>query len=114
MDNGNGLSRLDRIENAIETVVRSQAHLLEAQTQTEREVKNLLTSQGLLQDELRTLAANTDKSLSSLATKIGAIDTAHKERMTRIEIKLEGATDKINALVVFMDQHLREHRDGKA
>ena len=58
--NGHDENRLDRIEAAIEALVRSQAHLLESQSGLEQGHKDLLRSQILMhesqtrmQEELR-------------------------------------------------------------
>lgn len=88
-------NRLDRIEAALEALVRSQAHLLQAQTVIEQEHKDLLRSQILMQDELRQFASKSEK------------------RFERIETGLAEAADKLNALIDWMDRHTREHDQGK-
>lgn len=85
-------SRLDRIETALEAIVRSQAHLIEAQSSFEREHKNLLASQIPMQDELRRAQA--------------------EKRFERIETNLAEATDKLNAPIALMDRHVQEHKDN--
>ena len=94
--NGHDENRLDRIEAALEALVRSQAHLLESQSTLEQGHKDLLRSQVLMQDELRQFASKSEA------------------RFQRIETKLEEATDKINGLIDLMDRHLRDHREGLA
>jgi hypothetical protein len=99
MNNGHEESRLDRIESAMEALIRSQSHLLEAQTGLERDHKLLLQAQVLMQDQL---------------TKFMAVSASNKEesdkRMQRVELNLAEATDKLNGLINLMDRHLDEHR----
>jgi hypothetical protein len=94
--NGHDETRLDRIEAALEALVRSQSHLLESQSTLEQGHKDLLRSQVLMQDELRQFGSKAEA------------------RFQRIETKLEEATDKINGLIDLMDRHLRDHREGRA
>ena len=98
--NGHSENRLDRIEAALEALVRSQAHLLQSQSEIEQEHKNMLRSQVLMQDELRQFAAKTEVRFQ--------LDEADvKARFERIEANLAEATDKLNALIDLMDRHTR-------
>ena len=94
--NGHDDKRLDRIEAALEAMVRGQSHLLESQSGLEQGHKDLLRSQILMQDELRQFASKSEARFQS------------------IETNLKEATDKINALIDLMDHHLRDHREGRA
>lgn len=96
----NGQSRLDRIESALEAIVRSQAHLLEAQTSLEREHKNVLTSQILMQEELRQFAAHSEKRFADSEKRFADSE----KRFERIETNLAEAADKLNALIALMDR----------
>ena len=58
--NGHDENRLDRIEAALEALVRSQSHLLESQPTLEQGHKDLLRSQVLMQDELRQFASKSE------------------------------------------------------
>src|SRR3974377_790796 len=100
--NGHNENRLDRIEAGLEALVRSQAHLLQAQAAIEQEHKNLLRSQVLMQDELRKFATNTKHRFED-----------SEARFQRIETNLAEATDKLNALIDWMDRHTREHDQGR-
>ena len=96
MENGHGHqeSRLDRIERIIEVVASRQADV-------EEEFARLLKAQIVLQDNLGKFQGQVSLSMS-----------ASNSRMDRVEQNLAEATDKINALLTMMDQHMREHREG--
>ena len=78
--------RLDRIEGILEATASRQGEI-------EDEFIRLLKAQVVMQDDL------------NRSTK------ASNARMDRIEQTLSEATDKINALVSLMDQHLHDHRN---
>ena len=113
MNNGHEESRLDRIESAMEALIRSQSHLLEAQTGLERDHKLLLQAQVLMQDQLERTEGQLARTQVQL-TKFVAVSTSNKEesdkRMQRVELNLAEATDKLNGLINLMDRHLDEHR----
>ena len=106
MNNGHEESRLDRIEGAMEALVRSQSHRLEAQSGLERDHRLLLQAQVLLQDQL-------NKFISASGVNKGEAEkrmAEHEKGVDRIELNLAEATGKINALINLMDRHLDEHR----
>src|SRR3974377_2328396 len=111
--NGHNENRLDRIEAGREALVRSQAHLLQAQAAIEQEHKNLLRSQVLMQDELRKFATNTEARLQRGDADVKTRFDESEARFQRIETNLAEATDKLNALIDWMDRHTREHDQGR-
>lgn len=76
----------------MEALVRSQAHLLEAQAQVEREHKDLLRAQVLMVDEIRGIAGAQKKTEAALAS---------------LTLKMEEITDKLNALINYADRRDR-------
>ena len=68
-ESGNGSGRLDRIEAALEGLVRSQSHLMEAQISLVREHKTLLTAQVLLAEAQK----KTEDKLAALSDRLDAL-----------------------------------------
>ena len=62
----NGEARMARVERAMQSLVCSQTHLLEAQTHLEREHRQLLTAQVVLTDTVSKLAAEVRKGFAEL------------------------------------------------
>jgi hypothetical protein len=73
---------MDRIEMAIESMIRSQAHLLESQAGLEREQQRLLTAQVMLTDEVRTGFRELRDAVTSLASRTGQLTAAVAELRT--------------------------------
>ena len=132
MTNGNGQyhnERLDRIEGIIEATASRQgeiedgfASLLKAQVLMHDGLSKLSAEVSSVSTEVSKLSAETSKlstgigELSAETSKLSAETSksirASNTRMDRVEQNLSEATDKINALVTIMDQHMREHREG--
>jgi hypothetical protein len=101
----NGGSRLDRIEAILDGMAarqtdwerrqgdweRRQAAFEERQEAWEADHRRLLTSQVLLQDEMRKFGAGSE------------------ERFAKIEMTLAEVSDKLNGVIDLMDPHIREH-----
>ena len=83
----NSPDRLDRIEKIVEVMANIQADI-------QLEHKALLRAQVLLTEA----QANTEKRLNTF--------------MSKTDERLAEATDKLNALITLMDQHVREHDKG--
>jgi hypothetical protein len=62
--------RLDRIEAALEALVRGQSHLLEAQTALEPDHQRLLTAQVVLTE---TVQRHTDERMAALIAVVDGL-----------------------------------------
>ena len=100
--------RLDRIEGIIEATASRQAEI-------EDEFSRLLKAQVVLHDNASRFHDEMSKFVK-LSSAHMELSSSHMElsnaRMDRVEQNLAEATDKLNALIAFTEQHHREHREN--
>ncbi len=109
--NGNGKSRLDRIEEMIERQVRANEAAHEFFIE---EDKRLLTAQILMNGAMHKMAdgmtslavkmTEMAEGVTTLELKMGAMAAG----MTSLELKMEETTGKLNALIDTVDGIIRK------
>ena len=124
--NGQGKSRLDRIEEMIERQERANEA---AHERFQEEDKRLLTAQILMNgamqktnealDKLMATVERTNESLKKTNESLDKTDEAAKESARKfwkgietLELKMEETTEKLNALIATVDGIIRRPPDS--